>query len=191
MKNISAILILICTSFSLFSCEDLLQEQTIQREYLIEKGQHHASNSPVRMFNGDRLSVDVKFNSCAVYQTQEPSQQSSTNKLIGFSDFGSHHHQNSARLGWKWLNEKLEIVAYCYVDGERIETFVGYAQIGTFHHFEIQVTDSSYLFFMDDQAAIEVERKIENNTGARYMLWPYFGGQETAPHDIRIEMVHY
>lgn len=192
MKTITQITCLFLISIACFSCEDILERAALpsEAEYLIPQGQHQ-SNVPMRMFNTDKIEVDVKFNPCAVYQTVDPVQQHSINKLIGFSDFGAHHHQHSARFGWKWINEQMEVHAYCYVNGERKEAFVGVAEIGKYHHLELHLQEDKYVFFMDNLPAVEIERANQSNSGNRYMLWPYFGGQETAPHDILIQMKHH
>lgn len=154
--------------------------------FVIPEGKH-TSNRPFRGFDGTTLKFDAKFHTCAKYQCVEPKNQADINKLMGFSSCGTHHHENSARMGWRWYNDQLEIFAYVYDNKERIEEFITAVPLDEYNHFQIQRNQQGYLFTVND-----VEKQIVTSSScsstANYMLWPYFGGDETAPHDITLKV---
>ena len=87
--------------------------------YTIQKGEHFAKPKKVRGTFSNTIEFDVVFDSSAIYQTPDPSDQADINKLLGFSDCGSSHMQNAARFGWRWYKDEIQILPYGYVKGER------------------------------------------------------------------------
>ena len=59
-------------------------------------------------------------------------------------------------------------------------------QIGANALFQINLTDESYELAVNGDHTVTMERKVKDKLGVYYLLFPYFGGNETAPHDIRI-----
>lgn len=132
------------------------------------------------------LAFDAKFNNTAIYDFGDAALQSNKNKLLGFSDCNSLHHENSARFAWQWFNGRLEVYAYCYADRERIEKFVGVVDLNQFNHYRIEISDDHYTFILNDELPVDIKRGNVCDRGVYYMLWPYFGGSIPAPHDITI-----
>lgn len=155
--------------------------------FVIPKGEH-SKNFPVQMLQSDLLKFDVIFDESAIYTSVLPENQWDTHKLLGFSDCNSYHHDNSARFGWRWLNDQLEILAYCYVNEERIIQELGTIQLNVTNHMELMLTDDSYIFSLNYGEQVYIKREKPCNTGAYYMLFPFFGGDEVAPHDITIRI---
>jgi hypothetical protein len=188
MKNTILTLTLVTLFFT--SCDSLLEdpfEGPAVRTFVIPEGDHYANDRSIELVKSDVLSFTAKFDESAVYTFEEQGFQDSKNKLLGFSDCNSQHHENSARFAWQWYNDQLEIYAYCYVNGERIEKYVGVVQIGEVNKYEIRVTEDNYYFTLNS-AEVTVPRMIDCQDGASYMLWPYFGGSIPAPHDVKIEI---
>jgi hypothetical protein len=50
------------------------------------------------------------------------------------------------------------------------------------------VTDNSYMFQLNNQEPVYIERGTTCDKGLYYMLWPYFGGTIPAPHDVSIKV---
>lgn len=186
LKNITLLSIAIFISIFLFSCDEVIDEIPF-REFRIPKGEHY-SNRGIESLQSSSLAFQVIFDSTAIYKTQDPIQQFSTNKLLGFADCNSFHHENSARFGWQWLNGQLEILAYTYVNGAWIEKFIGTAEIGKVSNYQIYITEQTYIFTLDNFPPVVMDRGNTCNIGVYYMLYPYFGGQEVAPHDIIIKI---
>ncbi len=179
MKKLITILTL---PMLLFACEERWDGY---ERHLIRKGDH-SSTIRLELLDRDYLAYHVIFDSSAIYQCKTQENQWDTNKLFGFADSDEHHQKNSARFGWRWLDGQLEILAYCYVNGERVIEELGTTAIGASNYYEIQLTSSHYVFRFRN-VIHRVSRK-HSGSGAHYLLFPYFGGDERAPHDIMIMM---
>ena len=113
--------------------------------------------------------------------------QSDINKLFGFSDCGTMHHENSARFGWRWNGMAIEIHAYWYRDSIRQCKYMDTVSIGQSTEFAIKVLPQQYHFEMKEKT-ITVPRQCGSLVIDGYQLHPYFGGDETAPHDVTIHI---
>lgn len=186
-NSVIAILITACTVM-LISCEPG-QDNFPQRQFVTKEGEHYSQPRIVQMLQSDRLVFDATFNESAIYDFDDRALQTNKNKLMGFADCNSQHHENSARFAWQWFDNRLEIYAYCYVDGVRREEFVDVISIHERNRFEIRLTRHEYVFFLNglQKATITRSEKVCNR-GVYYMLFPYFGGSVAAPHDISIDV---
>ena len=155
--------------------------------YTIKKGAH-SSKSRLRWLYQPHLSYEVIFDNSCVYENEIPSNQRDINKLFGFSDCNSHHQENSARFGWRWYNGQLEVLSYCYARGVRTSTHIANLQLNTPYKCHIYLYPDRYELEIEGFAPVQENRVDVCKQGAYYLLWPYFGGDETAPHTIRIHM---
>jgi hypothetical protein len=179
--------------FLLFSCDKSQGDPvTINHpanneyiEYTIKAGQQYCDQNPYKQTNYSELKFIAKFDSSAIYQTVSPANQFDVNKLYGFSDNESQHHQFSARFGWRWNDGALRLFAYVYNNGVMSFEELGAISIGAEHTCSIKVNSSRYIFTLD-QISKTMPRSSTTATAVGYQLYPYFGGDETAPHDIRI-----
>jgi len=171
--------------FILFACEE---KEELVRMYFIPEGEHYPTTRMVQTLQSDNLLFEAKFDASARYQFEETDFQDSKNKLLGFADCNSLHHQNSARFAWQWFNNSLEIYAYCYVNGQREEKFIGVVNIDELNRYELIVTDDHYIFQLNSNEPVSIERGDVCRNGVYYMLWPYFGGTLPAPHDVSIQL---
>jgi hypothetical protein len=151
--------------------------------FIIKKGEH-SSNAPVKLLTSSAIRFEATFDASAVYETSVKENQADINKLYGMADCRSDHHSNSARFGWRWYNGKLEVHAYTYFNKTRHSKWVGIVDLNKAYTYEIQLQDDKYVFSLNGQQ-IDLPRHC-NGTGEGYQLYPYFGGDETAPHDITI-----
>src|SRR5690348_438301 len=71
-------------------------------KYTIRKGNQYCDGNNFKEIELNEMKFIVKFDSSAIYQTQLAENQYDINKLYGFSDNNSDHHQYSARFGWRW-----------------------------------------------------------------------------------------
>lgn len=182
IKNV-LMFIAACTLF--MSCEE---EADLSRDFIVREGEHYASPRIVQSLQSNTLSFSAKFNETAMYHFDDAGFQDSKNKLLGFSDCNSLHHENSARFAWQWYNDQLEIYAYCYVNGERAEKFIGVVKLHEINRYQLKVTDENYVFQLNNQEPINIKRGNVCDKGIYYMLWPYFGGTMPAPHDVHISL---
>lgn len=189
MKTVNYI-IFIALATLISSCDIELNDPFAEEEigekiYVIKEGSHE-SNRSIEFFKDNTLSFQAMFDESASYFTQNPNNQLDVNKLMGFADCGGLHHENSARFGWRWNNGQLEILAYWYIDGQRNSQLLGTAQLNKYYDYTLKRTENAYTFNFDGNN-FSVER-VGCEFNSDYMLFPYFGGDEKAPHDIFIKI---
>ena len=158
-------------------------EETIK--YTIPAGQHYADQNGFQTVAYNELKFNVKFDSSAIYKAVDPANQEDINKLYGFSDNNANHEQFSARFGWNWARGALRLYAYVYNSGERSFVEITSIQIGSEYTCSIKVSGDHYIFNANNKT-IEMGRGSQTSKGSGYRLYPYFGGDETAPHEIDI-----
>lgn len=156
-------------------------------DYIIARGEHSSDKSGFQPVSTNELNFIVKFDNSAIYETVATENQYDINKLYGFSDNDAEHQQYSARLGWNWNNNALHIFAYCYNNSVRIEREITTIQIGQEVSCSIKVSGNSYVFNVNG-VTTSMPREATTATGKGYKLYPYFGGDETAPHEIKISI---
>ena len=193
MKN------LICLSgllLFLFSCtkEDVLRKSSTGKpttgtqftKYTIRKGQNYCDENKFTSTSYSELNFIAKFDSTAIYSTVNPDNQLDINKLYGFSDNNSISHQQfSARFGWRWSDNALRLFGYVYNNGVRASKELGTVAIGAENNCSIKVSAKSYIFSLN--GAVDSLPRTSTTTKANgYKLYPYFGGDETAPHTVYI-----
>lgn len=157
------------------------------QDYLIVRGQHYSQQTALVSTNYNELRFLVKFDSSAIYHTLTAENQYDINKLYGFSDNNAHHHEFSARIGWRWSDGALRLFAYIYNNGQSSSKEISTISIGEEHQCSIRVTEHSYIFTVNEHSKT-MPRGSSTTSAIGYKLFPYFGGDETAPHDIRIRI---
>ena len=180
-------------SILVISCKKVTQElaekpattkgQFIQ--YTIKQGQQYCDQSTYRPVDITEMKFVVRFDSSAIYQTTAAENQFDINKLYGFSDNGTDHHQYSARMGWRWSDNALRLFAYVYNAGVVSSKEISTITIGREVNCSIKIREGQYLFTVNDHTE-QMPRSASTQKGTGYQLFPYFGGNEAAPHEIRI-----
>lgn len=158
--------------------------------FTIRKGKHRSR--PWRLglwWHRSQFSWVVKFDESCRHDLGSDDQLD-TNKLVGVGYF-PHHHKDSARFGWRYSVKKgkVEILAYCYSDSQRTIDHLADAFIGESYTLTIEVVNTGYWLSVRGPGYIsEKIYRHAHNKHLKYGLWPYFGGNKTAPHDIRIDL---
>jgi hypothetical protein len=113
--------------------------------------------------------------------------QADINKLYGFTEDNlTNDHYNSARIGWRWYHEELQLMGYCYNEGQVSYGLIkGNIELGKEVFCSIKKDDGKYIFSVDG-SIFTLPRKSTSSKFAGFKLYPYFGGDETAPHEIKI-----
>lgn len=158
--------------------------------YTIKKGSHRAK--PLRFglyLSKKRIAFKVMFDSSCKYFIDGEDMQD-INKLFGIGYF-PNHHKDSARFGWRYnenLN-KIELFAYCYVNGKRISEFITTVPFNQFYVLQINITSTFYSFIVKKDG-FEVTTQVQHNNSKKfgYPLGIFFGGNQPAPKTITIEM---
>jgi hypothetical protein len=153
--------------------------------YVIPQGAHYANGNDYKATDFAVLKFTVRFDSSCIYKTLAPENQWDINKLYGFADNNALHHQFSARFGWRWSEGALRLFAYTYNNGERSSKELGTIPIGKDVKCAIVVKGEQYVFSVNDKE-VAIPRHSTSATARGYQLYPYFGGDETAPHEVRI-----
>jgi hypothetical protein len=154
-------------------------------KYTIQKGNQYCDGNTYKAIETSEMKFAVKFDSTAIYETQSPENQYDINKLYGFSDNNADHHQYSARFGWRWSDKALRLFAYIYNKGLVTSQELTTIEIGSEVICSIKVTSTNYLFTVND-ITTQLPRMATTEKAKGYQLYPYFGGDEVAPHQINI-----
>ncbi len=155
--------------------------------YRIAKGDHYCDRSTSTLFTGTQRRCKVLFDSSAVYQTVNPGNQGDINKLYGFTE-GINNHLNSARIGWNWRGNALRLYAYAYAAGARHYLEIATVEIGQPVSLAIGIAGNEYHFWVNEQKVI-LPRAVTSTIADGYLQYPYFGGDEVAPHLISIKLL--
>ena len=142
--------------------------------YVINQGNNHSNGAKV--YNSDNITFRVYIDQSWLYDNDNH-----WNKLIGFSESVSPH-DNSLRIGWRCTDGKIVFGLYAYVDGDpvRIRGQREYNP-GTW------VEGSVFKSYNTYHVIIGGEHFHTKAAGDKTVstLYPYFGGEDTAPHNMR------
>ncbi len=156
------------------------------KTYLIPKGSQYCKPNPLTFTTQSQVTFKAVFDSSCIYTTIDPLNQDDINKLYGFSDCNDQHLINSARVGWRWSKDSLRIFSFVHNDGVMLMNEITTAKIGSVIKCRITCLADSYTFEVNG-ITTSVPRHCSGNY-TRYKLYPYFGGDEFAPHDIKIQV---
>lgn len=157
--------------------------------FTILPGEHNCEESTFIVATSDTLSFKAILDSSAIYLTQDSINQLDWNKLFGFSDCSSFHQTNSFRLGWRWTPQTgIEIGAYYYVESQRLFETIKVVQPKDTLDLNIAKADSTYEVSVNGIHK-SYPRGCSGIQPNAYYLFPYFGGDETAPDTVSILML--
>ena len=174
----------------LFSCNK--ENADGYRVYTIDRGNHYSDGPIDKLFgNNNRAESwewEVIFESSCIYSESDlfnPSNYLDVNKLIGFSDCDRHHSQYSCRVGWRASGDSIELLIY-----KRDDNNIEFKSLKKIYpdqlvNVTLDFKDTIYTSCIDGICDTLV-RPCPNWSGRKYSLFPFFGGQETAPHKMKI-----
>jgi hypothetical protein len=164
----------------------------------IDQGCNYDSNftlGPRAMALGTHMDRTVSFqclfeSSCA-YITSNPADQADWCKLMGITTLDIH--KNSIRLGWAWnpQTHKMALGFYGYIKGTRIMQEIAQVDLNTWVDVSIEMTPNL------ESVTVNGLKHEEQRSLGLSMFWPtpswilrtaYFGGNETAPHEMKIDV---
>lgn len=142
------------------------------------------------------VSATVTFDSSCIYDVGAVDAYD-WNKVIGLGFVGSQnqdittgtppHQIDGARIGWRWnpQRQRIDLGAYAYVEGKRIDFKVAEAFIGVPTKLTIKIDYNRKLYqFMGGQQTVS----FTHNKSFAYKTGLYFGGNQPAPHQIRVKI---
>lgn len=161
----------------------------------IYKNMHYCLNflnfKPFFKLNGLKsLAYKVMFTpSCRYYLKDD---QSDINKLFGISL--GFHHNNSDRIGWRYLSDtdKIELLLYSYIKGVRYKTSLETIDINQEYIIKLEVI--TYKKTFRREVRVYINNNIyanlyeDNHNSWGYTLGCYFGGNCKAPHTMKIKI---
>lgn len=171
----------------LVSCEKTDKEDDFTI-YKISKGSHESTPNKIEFSRSQKLEFLVIFDSTAICKTYDTADQHDINKLYGFTDCNSSVHQNSARFGWRWYENQLQLCSYTYVNGDRSSKTLIPININEETKCCISITNGKYYYYIDNQLLDSIDKSCADDTLKKFICYPYYGGNETAPHNITIKI---
>ena len=160
--------------------------------FTILKGAHYASGydyTHLEIITASHQHFKAIFDSSAIYSTVDSTDQEDVNKLFGFSDNQSSHHAFSARIGWAWGNNSLKLFGYTYNGSIRAIQQLAIVPIGQEIDCNIGIDTLHKLYLFTINGTTNSMPRTANTTSIiGYKLYPYFGGNEVAPHNVTIKV---
>jgi hypothetical protein len=154
--------------------------------YTIRQGQHYCDQNAFVLKSVAEMKFKVWFDSSCIYTTTIPANQYDINKLYGISE-GLNHQVNSARIGWRWSDDSLRLFGYVYKDSIRYSQEISAIPIGAPADCSIRMNGNQYDCSVNG-IHVFLPRSSSDSVASGYLLYPYFGGDETAPHLITIKI---
>jgi len=161
----------------LTSCKKITDEW---KTFTIKEGEHRSTYA-LNYSKDTMFGWNIIFDSSAIYKCVDSLNQYDINKLIGWSDCGTDHVENSIRFGWRWLDDSLEIHWFKHEHGK-----FSFDLIKRVSLYELTIFRWDYKLAVDGTYVYVPRNCVYDKR--RYQLYPYFGGDEPAPHDIRIKI---
>ena len=173
--------------FFMFSCSKEVDDFGF-RVYTIPAGEH-SSGSFLNHPDNSKITFQFKLDESAYYESEIPENQYDVNKIYGMSDFGLRHQKYSIRLGWRYINNELQLCWLRHEEGRHSSATIKTIEPDVIYNATIDIKTFYYVIVIDNDTTF-VRRRPEGNWGLlrRYYLYPYFGGNEYAPHDITIKI---
>lgn len=154
--------------------------------YTIRKGQNYCTPNTIKIVKTSEMKFIARFDTSAIYSTVNPVNQYDINKLYGFSE-GFNHQVNSARIGWRWSDGALRLFGYVYKSSVRYSQEITTIPFNTDITCSIKLSGYNYLISANG-ITVTLPRASNAASATGYQLYPYFGGDETAPKDISIKI---
>lgn len=184
------------------------------KQIIIPKGKHNGKPVQVGIHFGKKdMTWRVNFTESCLYPFDDPDDYD-INKLVGISflrmtKFAAPHHSDSIRFGWRCSENhpgKISIYPYWYNKGQRYwynkshtgqqhaildinREYVFRLQLMPEHgRFRLTIYQGAYEW-SNDHPLFSFETHFDfPKFKWGYMLFPYFGGDNTAPQDCKIWM---
>lgn len=156
-------------------------------QYTIKEGNHRSGIYFAPYIDIDFLHSIVNFNPGCIYNFDDVDQYD-INKLTGLS-FGLHHC-NSVRYGWRAVGNQIELSAYMYEKRIRIIQPIGLIDTDQDYNIKLMIYNNRYQFKVYKNQTLLYNENIPTSKklSIGYQLFPYFGGNRTAPHVMHISL---
>jgi hypothetical protein len=159
----------------------------------IKKGTHAPFRLPRILISPSELIYKITFTDSCKYKINEEDQLD-INKLFGIG-YLPNHHNSSVRFGWvsNPTEQGISIYAYWYANKIRNWQYMGEVPLYAPNYYSISVSGTKHTLQVHSpypNTREGLRATVDVKTSAiSYLLRPYFGGNQKAPHDITIKMV--
>jgi hypothetical protein len=165
------------------------------KTYELKKGSHSASGLHIGITFKKKIEFRCKFDDSCLYGELGNGDEYDINKLFGFSTTWWHHKQ-SGRVGWRCIDgETIQILTYSYNKGKRDikeHDILGVVKPGELFYCTIEDTEKEYVYTFkkgfDEEVVTKTDAKQKDWFFFHYLLFPYFGGNKPAPHNMKIHL---
>jgi len=149
--------------------------------FKIKKNSHFSGFKLPRLTFSRKLKASITLLGDFSYKCDLVENQKATNKIIGLSD--DYFHQiNSVRIGFRYLNNKIELMLYYYNNKNHYSIKIGEVICNQEFKIEIEIQDYKYLVKFNDD--IFYAPRTSKWNFIRYVLFPYFGGKEKSKSEL-------
>ena len=115
--------------------------------FKIKKGNHRSVNK-IKTINRDNIHFELLMTNSCKYETLNPMNQWDVNKIFGFSD-GGGHKKNSARIGWRFVNNQIQLMGYTHYNGDFYFKKIRVVNPGNYYDCRINCLNDSYEFIVE------------------------------------------
>lgn len=167
------------------------------KDYIIKQGRHYSTPRFPKLYlfrQNKKFVIERDFllsNSC--FYKLGNANDFAINKLFGFSVglFGGPK-ENSFRFGWNCFkdNKTFSLFAFYHLDGRMLSQYIGdiYPEKRYVYRLEKDINSINFIV-TDKETGTEmckgkIDYKQKNKWNFGWKLFFYFGGEETAPHDL-------
>lgn len=163
------------------------------KTYTIEAGNHYANGINVKPWIGKtQYKFKALFDESCLYDLGNYNNKD-INKLAGLT-FSWWNDDNSVRIGWNCSlqNGKVQLFGYFHKGGVIDYLPLGQADVNTFVEFYIDIDRPAGTIWITSSNIGFAYPTSFNFSGVPkygYYNYPYFGGDETAPHDMQITII--
>jgi len=116
------------------------------KTFTIKEGKHRSTYA-LNYSKDTVFGWNIEFDSSAIYKTVDSLNQYDINKLIGWSDCGTDHMENSIRFGWRWLDDSLEIHWFKHEHGKFSFDLIKRVSLCKEHYYELTIFVLMVLMF--------------------------------------------
>ncbi len=147
--------------------------------YTIRKGNHFSKPTNVTLWCNQK---EYRWTCVLTQSCWYDPPATGHNKLVGVGGF-PHHHQNSIRITWMpSVFGVFDLHAYWYKDGVRMNKLLWSVEAD--EPFSVRIKGGR-IEVLTSTASNSVNTGVKLPTWT-YLLKPYFGGTDTAPHDMTL-----
>jgi len=163
------------------------------KNYTIKKGNHYASISIFDRLSNigwkvKQISVSFRFSKECWWAPPRNSDDNDLNKLCGIS-YGLNDHSNSVRFAWVpdfTQNGVIKVYGYVYdqLSSGHVSKFIATVKAEDVNSGTIKVAGNQYVLTVGS-TSINMDN-THGDPNLCFRLYPYFGGNNTAPCDMVI-----